>query len=127
MLGIMGTYISRAPGVPTVASGQAAAPTAGQVIADTGALAAGIYDIEVTLGFSGAAAAGKQITVEHRNAANNANIQQYAMLPCPGAHPVYFARVSVAAGERIRAVIGAVAAAASEVAHATIRVHPPAA
>jgi hypothetical protein len=62
-----GVYNVRTPGAATVASGQATAPTAAQVVADTGALAAGVYDLEITLGFSGVLAAGKHLSVEHQH------------------------------------------------------------
>lgn len=116
------TFAGRAPQVaPTVASGQATAPIAAAVIADTGALAAGVYDLEITLGFSGVLAAGKHLSVEHRNAANAANVQQYGLCPAGAVKTIYISRVVVAATERVRVVVGAVAAAVSEVAHATIR------
>lgn len=116
------TFGGRAPQVaPTVASGQATAPAAAQVIADTGALPAGAYDLEITLGFSGVLAAGKHISVEHRNAANGANIQQLGLCPAGAPKTIYLSRVVVALNERVRAVVGAVAGGASEVAHATIR------
>jgi hypothetical protein len=108
---------------PAVAFGQVAAPGAAVVIADSGALPAGIYMAEITLGYSAVAAAGKHISVEHRNAANAANIAQLGL--CPGGGQVAFkiARVVLAANERIRAVGGAVVGAAGEVAHATIRTY----
>lgn len=119
------TYNGRAPqAASTVASGQSTAPGAAAVVADTGALAAGLYDLEITLGFSGVLAAGKHISVEHRNAANGANIAQLGLCPAGGVKTIYISRVVVAANERVRAVIGAVAAAAAEVAHATIRAIP---
>jgi hypothetical protein len=110
-----------------VASGQATAPTAAQVVADTGALAAGVYDLEITLGFSGVLAAGKHLSVEHRNAANAANIAQLGLAPAGTGGSVYLTRVVVALNERVRVVVGAVAGAVSEVAHATIRAIPLAA
>jgi hypothetical protein len=116
------TFNGRAPQVaPTVASGQATAPAIAAVIADTGALAAGVYDLEITLGFSGVLAAGKHLSVEHRNAANAANVFQYGLCPAGASKTVYISRVVVAANERIRVVVGPVAAAAAEVTHATIR------
>jgi hypothetical protein len=122
-----GVYNVRTPGAATVASGQATAPTAAQVVADTGALAAGVYDLEITLGFSGVLAAGKHLSVEHRNAANAANIAQLGLAPAGTGGSVYLTRVVVALNERVRVVVGAVAGAVSEVAHATIRAIPLAA
>lgn len=108
---------------PIVVSAQAAAPAAAAVVADSGALAAGVYAVEVDLGFSAAPAAGKHISLEHRNAANNGNTQQLGLCPGGAAPHIFLERVVVAANERIRAVIGAVAAAAGEVAHASIRLY----
>lgn len=119
------TYTGRAPQVATtVASGQVTAGAIAAVIADTGALPAGTYDVEITLGFSGAGVAGKHISVEHRNAANAANVQALGLCPAAAVKTIYLSRVAVALNERIRAVIGPVAAAAAEVAHATIRAIP---
>lgn len=124
MLGVVGTYQSRPPGAPTVASAQTVAGIAGSVVADTGPLPQGDYDVEITLGFSGIAAAGKHIQVEHRNAANNAVVQEYALCPAGAAHGLNLSKITLAANERIRAILGAVAAGAGEAAHACIRAFP---
>jgi len=108
---------------PTAASGNASAPAANAVVADSGALAAGTYYVEVSLGFSGTLAAGKHLQIEHRNAANNATVNTLGMCPAGVSTIVVRERVVVALNERIRVVIGAVAAAASEVAIAEVRVY----
>lgn len=132
----IGTYPARAGGdsdpipvsssplvAPLFTSGQQVAPVAAIVVTDTGALGAGVYRVEANLGFSGVLAAGKHLTLEHRNAANAANVTQLGMCPAGGSESFVFERVVLAAGERIRAIVGAVAAAAGEVAHGTIRVY----
>ena len=109
---------------PVVAFGQQVGITAAAtVVADSGPLAAGRYAVEVDLGFSGTLVAGKHISVEHRNAANNGNIAQLGLCPGGAAPHIFLERVVVAANERIRAVVGAVATLAGEVVHASIRVY----
>lgn len=51
-------------------------PAGGQVIGDTGVLAAGTYDIWAHISTSGLVSAGAAgpVTLEHRNAANNATL-----------------------------------------------------
>lgn len=108
---------------PTAASGLSIAPAAGAVVADTGPLAAGTYLVEINLMASAAAAAGKHIQVEHRDAANAANIN--VLSGCAGGQmfSTLVERVVVAANQRVRAIIGAVAFAASEGALASIRAY----
>lgn len=108
---------------PTAVSGLAIAPGAAGVVADTGPLAAGTYLLELNLAASALAAAGKHIQVEHRNAANAATINTLA--GCAGGQMFssIVGRIVIAANERIRAVIGAVAFAASEGAIASIRAY----
>lgn len=106
---------------PTPASGRVVAAAAAALIADTGALAAGAYRVEFTVGLSGALAAGKGIDLEHRDAANAATLRNLAH--CPGGQMVdgVIERIVLAANERIRAVQGAVAGEAASVSHASIR------
>jgi hypothetical protein len=108
---------------PTAASALSIAPAANAVLADTGALAAGTYLVEINLAASAVAAAGKHIQVEHRNAANAATVNYLG--GCSGGQmfSTIVERVVVAAGERVRAVVGAVAFAASEGAIASIRAY----
>lgn len=117
--------VSVAPFVaPVVVSAQAVGISgAGTVVADSGALPAGIYRAEIILGFSGTLVAGKHVQVEHRNAANGATLQLYGLCPGGSSLPIEMERIVVAANERIRAVIGAVATLAGEVAQATIRLY----
>lgn len=105
---------------PTAAGGSAAAPTAAQVIADTGQLAAGVYYIEAFLAISGASLAGKHLVLQHRDAANAATLMELALCPAGGAMGAGRERLVVALNERVRVVVGAVAVAAAEVAHAEI-------
>lgn len=113
-----------APAPAVNVGGQLTAPIAGAVIADTGALAAGDYLVEIEAGSADTLAAGKGIRIEHRNAANAANVRQGTVVPA-GAHATFrWARVTVAANERIRATVAGVAAAASSEYGAHIRVYP---
>lgn len=112
MIGMVGTFAGKTPGVPIVASAVVVAPAAGAVIADTGGIAEpGQYDLELTGGISGVAAAGKHIAFEHRNAANAATLQTYGLCPGGAGFSASIARVTIAAGERIRALNGIIGAA----------------
>lgn len=104
------TYASAA----TTASGAAA------VIADTGALAAGDYDFDVTLGAAGVVVAGKCIILEHRDAANAATLKNLALVGADEALALTIRRMAIATNERIRAIVGAVAFAAAERSQASI-------
>ena len=124
---IAGDVAVRAGGVPlstpTVGAGFATAPAAAFVLGDTGALAAGTYLVEVTMGAAGSVAAGKDIRVEHRNAANASNVNVLGL--CPSSQALYLRRerVVVALNERIRVVVGAILFAAAETTQAEIRVY----
>lgn len=112
---------------PLRVSGSATAPAGAALIADTGQLAAGIYRVEVMLGFADTLAAGKALVVEHRNAGNTAQLAngiQAHHSAGSGAGWLVFERVVVAANERIRVSNAAIAGAAGSVASATIMVTP---
>ena len=109
--------------VPVVGQGKATTPAANAVIADTGALVAGDYLVEITMGFADTVLAGKGLACEHRNAANAATVAELGVCPAGTAAPIVYKRVSVAANERIRVVNLAVVGAAGSVAQATIRAH----
>jgi hypothetical protein len=101
-------------------SGQAVAPLAAALIADTGALAAGQYRIECDCGIADVAAAGKGIAIEHRDAANAATLHS-VVVPAQDSRSVIWERTVIAANERIRAVNLAVAGTAGSVFGASIR------
>ena len=88
------------------------APAANTVLADTGALAAGNYDIEVDAGASDTVALGKHIEIQHRNAANGANLHTF-VIPTPNSNSFVWKKVAVALNERIRGQSGVIAGAAS--------------
>jgi hypothetical protein len=102
------------------AAASVAAPGAGAAIVDTGQLAAGTYRVEIVAAFADTLAAGKALLVQHRNAANGANIWE---LPAPAGQPLAFTieRLVVADNERVRVINGAVAGAAGSIASALIR------
>jgi hypothetical protein len=97
-----------------------AAAGIGAVIADTGALAAGDYRIVAHLGSDGVVAAGKSVNLEHRNAANGANVKELGRCAAACSIRVEIPRLTLAANERVRAVGGSVAHGAGENASAHI-------
>lgn len=101
----------------------AAAPAISAVIADTGPLAAGEYYVEFNLFAMDTVAVGKGLVVEHRNAANGATLKILggAVAGQNGSDEV--ARLTVAANERIRAIAGTAAGAASSLYGARISVY----
>jgi hypothetical protein len=108
---------------PTVAGGSASAPAAAAVVADSGPMPAGTYRVGVVLSISGMNAPGKQMQIEHRNAANAATNSLLGACPAGGAIDIVRERVTLALNERIRVVVAAVALAASEVAVAEARLY----
>jgi hypothetical protein len=97
---------------PIFASGIVIAPAANAVIADTGALPAGVYRVIVHVGSTGVAALGKGMSYEHRNAANSANVRTFTW-PTPAAYSIEQYYVTVALNERIRVVNATTAGEAS--------------
>lgn len=108
---------------PTVAAGEATAPTASQVIADSGPMAAGTYYLEITMAFDGAAAAGKALKASHRDSTNTTILTALGRCPCGGAMGIGAERIVLAANERVRVINDSVAGAAGEVAQAQIRLY----
>lgn len=102
------------------ATGRAVAPIASAVVADTGALAAGDYRVQIALSYADTLVAGKCLIVEHRNAANAATTQVLGGVPAGDSREVVIERYTVAANERIRVINDQVAGAAGSVATATI-------
>lgn len=111
-----------AAGAWAYASGSSAAPAGSAVVADSGALAAGTYDVWVELAVEDTNAVGKGMIVEHRNAANGATLKQLGACAAPDSHSVYIPRVVVALNERIRVIVGPAASAASSQYIATVAV-----
>lgn len=108
---------------PTEGGGVVTAAAAAAVIADSGPLAAGTYYVEIIMGASGAAAAGKHLQVEHRDAANTGTVIVRGICPYGGAVSFVKERVVVALNQRIRVVQSSILGAAAEVAQATVRVY----
>lgn len=100
------------------------ASTAGTVIADSGALPAGDYTVDVELDAAGVVAAGKGLVVEHRNAANSATVKPLGGCAAGASRTLTIRRISLAANERIRVIANAVAFGAGETAIAAIQVYP---
>ena len=102
---------------------RATAPAANTVLADTGALLPGVYEVRVEVGTDDSAAAGKYIEVQHRDS-GNATTLHGKLCPAP-AHDTYLvARMTIADGERIRCVSGPTAAVAATIWTTDIRVRP---
>jgi hypothetical protein len=115
------------PGYPAPVAnvgGQVVAPAGAAVIADTGQLPAGDYMVEIEAGAADTLAAGKGLRVEHRNAANTANVRQGAIVPAGSSVFIQWSRVAVALNERIRVTVASVAGTASSEYGAAIRVYP---
>lgn len=95
-----------------------AAPTGSSVLLDTGQLAAGAYKVRGVIKTQGQFAAGavdKGVILQHRNAANGADIEQVIRVPARvqnrfGSGTTYFELVvDLAANERLRLVTDSVA------------------
>lgn len=108
---------------PTVAGGSATAPIAAALVADSGPMPAGTYRCAFVLSASAMNAPGKQLQIEHRNAANAATNSILGACPGGGAIEIVRERVVLALNERVRVVVAAVAFAASEVAVAEGRLY----
>lgn len=97
----------------TWVSAKTAAPAVNSVQADTGALASGDYDFDITLSASDTVAVGKGLVIEHRNAANGATIHNLGSVPAGAVQQFRFRRYAIGANERIRIIAGTAAGAAS--------------
>jgi hypothetical protein len=76
-------------------------PTTATVLADTGELSAGMYEVRVTVGCSAAAT----MNVEHRNAANGGNVTDVVLLRvAAGQTGMYVFKYAVNVNERFRVV-----------------------
>lgn len=104
-------------------SGSTTTPGASAVIADTAALAAGTYDIKVTVGYADTLVAGKIALIQYRNAANSATTNEQGC-PAGASMEYWFRRLTVAANERVRVINGVIAGAAGSVLNAYIEVFP---
>jgi hypothetical protein len=102
----------------------ATAPGAAAVVADTGALPAGDYTIDVELDAAAVLAAGKALIVEHRNAANAATVKPLGGCGAGQSRTLTIRRLTLAANERVRVIVGAVAFGAGETATAAIQAYP---
>jgi len=104
-----------------IVNAEVIAPAAGAVIVDSGALAAGDFDVKIwTMAESGTARAG--LAIEHRNAANTGNIWAGTVLAFNGSqgqHAEMDFAVTLLANERFR-VIARAAFGANQVTSATI-------
>lgn len=94
-------------------SANSVAPAAAAVLADTGALAAGIYDVDIMMAVADTLAVGKGIVIEHRDAPNTGFVNA-GLAGCPAGNGSQFNAkgIVVQLNERIRASVMAQAPAA---------------
>lgn len=104
----------------TWASGRVAVLGIGAVLADTGALPAGVYDIEINLVVADAVIAGAGSFIEHRNAANAATVKDLGGQAGAGSAQIKLENYRLAANERIRVVGGSAANGAGSLSVASI-------
>ena len=90
-------------------SGLVTAPAAAAVIADTGVMAAGTYEVEIHGGSTAAAGVLKYMVAEHRNAANDATLQTIALWNAPSNSGYGVRKLDIALDQRIRVINGAAA------------------
>jgi hypothetical protein len=107
-----------APHQPTTwFTGRVAALGIQAVLADTGALPAGVYDFEVNMALADVLAAGVGIFIEHRNAANAATLKDLGgVTPGASLSGYKIRNYRLAANERVRLVGGSAAAGAASLA-----------
>lgn len=105
----------------TWASGRVAVLGIGALLADTGPLPAGVYDIEINLAVADAIIAGAGSFVEHRNAANAATLKDLGGHTAGGGSArLRFENYRLALNERIRVVGGSAANGAASLSVASI-------
>ncbi len=94
-------------------AGELVAPGAGVVLADTGALPAGNYNVRMLYSENGGSASSSDIKLQRRDAANAANIwsQLFLINPSDSSLIDISMTVKLAVNERIRVVQGAAAPA----------------
>jgi hypothetical protein len=109
----MGEVSLKVPALQVRNGARAAAPAANAVLADTGPLPAGAYRVEWNCVAMDTIAVGKGCIVEHRNAANSANIAVLGGCAAGESQSDEEDRVVVAANERIRVTVGSAAGAPS--------------
>lgn len=105
-----------------VVGAELVAPAGAAVIADTGQLPKGTYEVDIALAAADAPAAGKGILVQHRDAANAATNAIIGSCAAGSSNQVNLKGIVVAQNERIRAVVMAQAGAALSEFVATIAV-----
>lgn len=83
--------------------GQVAAPANNTILADTGALAAGVYNVTIIMASDDIAPSSAFVALERRDAANAANIWSQLFVTGSTLNPVLTLRVNISLNERIRA------------------------
>lgn len=110
---VAGEVTATAPIYDTWSTDEVANPAANTVLADTGALTAGIYDCCFSL--TGSSGVDVPFLIQHRNAANSANVKTFNLVLSNG--PLRFEfPVTLALNERLRFVVGTVGPVSGRVA-----------
>jgi hypothetical protein len=108
----------------TTSGGQLTNPAAAAVIADTGQLGAGNWTILVIMGSENVAAAAvsRSFDMQHRNAANGANIWANLISVgfAGGGNQIFAIRDTFAANERLRFIMGPTGSGALEIYQVTL-------
>jgi hypothetical protein len=94
----------RADGNPPIlaSEGQKSNPTTATLMADTGALKAGLYEVRLIIGANDTAV----FVFQRRNAANGANVGAVPVIYCAaGLSPEYVLLVTAEEGERFRVMM----------------------
>lgn len=100
-----------------------AAPGASGVVLDTGNLLAGEYKVDCRFAYQGTAATGKELIVQHRDAADAATVDTLGTVEARadvGQGVAKADRITVATDESIRVVNGATAGGAGSIAEAVL-------
>jgi hypothetical protein len=85
----------------SIAVGEALAPPAGTVLADTGQLAAGRYELQVVMSIDAAATAVTAI-VEQRDPTNTTNDWKQSVATSAAVFPLRIGPIALATNERVR-------------------------
>lgn len=92
-------------------AGSTTNPGTSDVLADTGALSAGLYEVRICVGCSVAAA----FNFQHRNAANGATNETIVIRAAAGQTGEYVFKFNVNTNERLRALPAAVITGVAEI------------
>jgi len=92
-----------------IVDGIANNPAASAILVDTGALAQGIFDIQVSMSGAITVGGGRALILEHRNAANAATLNNWSMLLANTGVSMFSEQfaMTIALNERLRVIVEA--------------------